>query len=130
MPAKKAIVSGEEMNRLNTADTKGQKTDWETINLPGKWLELIDPVSVQSLRFDADGYVAATIGTKEALAAPIFFWKVKNGILLISDDEDSPAMMELSKPRVSGHPLSTLGQILSVTDENGREIQYKLSQPK
>ncbi|NHZ83568.1 hypothetical protein F2P44_30510 [Massilia sp. CCM 8695] len=123
-------ITGEGIDRKNPAETRFQTTDWHKISLPGKTLELIDPVKIEVLQFSADGYVSATIGTKEALAGPIFLWKIKNGILLISEDNDSSVATELSKPRIHGDPLSVLDQTLSVTEKNGGEIQYKLSQTR
>ncbi len=116
---------------MNTADATFQHTDWNTLNLPGKRLELIDPEQVEVLAFDEDGYVSATIGTKEVLAAPIFYWLVKNGVLLVYEDKDFSAIVsELSAPRVEVHPASDAVQILRVTTKNGAQIRYKLSQQR
>ncbi|UOD31784.1 hypothetical protein INH39_08910 [Massilia violaceinigra] len=113
---------------MNTADAQSQHTDWNTISLPGKRLELIDPMQIEVLRFNENGYVSATIGTKEVVAAPLFFWMVRNGILLVSGDKDfSLIFSELSEPRVDAHPASDSGQTLSVTAKNGKQIRYKLS---
>ncbi|NHZ34371.1 hypothetical protein [Massilia rubra] len=127
--SKMAELADDGVNRLNMADDKFQDTDWGKVNLPGKRLELIDPVRIEDLRFHADGYVIATIGTKEVLAGPIFYWKVKNGVLLLSDNKNfSSVFSELSAPRVETLPASDAKQIVSVTAKNGRQLQYTLSQ--
>lgn len=126
-----ARIADEGVNTLNTADATFQHTDWNTLNLPGKRLELIDPMQVEVLALHEDGHVSATIGTKEVVAAPIFFWMVKNGILLVSEDKGfSTIFSELSAPRLEAHPASDAGQTLSVTAKNGRQIRYKLSQQR
>jgi hypothetical protein len=114
--------------RLEAADEQFQDTDWNKIHLAGKRLALIDPVQVEELRFHAKGHVVATIGTGDALAGPIFYWTVKNGILLVYENNDaSDIFLELGKPRVKAKPASDAEQILSVTTNKGRQIQYLLS---
>lgn len=120
-----------EKSVMNSTDEAGAATDWNTLNLPGKTLELIDESIVQILRFEVDGNVIATLGTRDgAVAGPILFWEVKNGILVISKDQGLPAIVELRKPPVQGAVLSVFGRVLHVTGRSGEKFQYKLSQKR
>jgi hypothetical protein len=94
---------------------------WEAISLHGKTLDLIDVTRVQTLRFDAAGQVAVTIGTRGGpVAGPVWFWRIDDGTLVISDEPGAEGRIVLPAPRV-------VGTILSTRDATGGSIQYQMS---
>jgi len=59
---------------------------WSELKLPGLILELKDPKVEEWYLFSSNGAVAATLGEKEgAICAPLYYWRIKDGFLLITD---------------------------------------------
>lgn len=99
----------------------GPVTSWEAISLHGKTLDLIDVTSVQTLRFDGAGHVAVTIGTRDGpVAGPVWFWRIDDGTLVISDEPGAEGRIALPAPRVDRTMLTTRGA-------TGGKIHYRLS---
>ncbi len=106
----------------------GQATSWEKLEISGKRLDLIHDSVRQTFVFNPEGDVKAMFGTKGGPEnAPILFWQVKKGVLILSSEEGSPAIFEFSDPYVQGSPKSVFGQTLSVIGKGGGETFYKLS---
>ena len=63
---------------------------WQREDAAGHELTLVDPRYVESYRLQANGLAMVTIGEKgESFAAPVMYWRIKDGRLVISEDEDA-----------------------------------------
>ena len=99
---------------------EGSPTDWKSIGLIGKTLTLIDQNRVETFAFVEGGMTMATVGTKEALAGPVFYWKLRGNVLVISERPDSGVYEELSSPMVSG-------SVVTATRKSGSKVQFQLA---
>ena len=99
---------------------EGRPTDWKSIALLGKTLTLIDKNRVETFAFVEGGMTMATVGTKEALAGPLFYWKLRGGALVISELPDSGVYEELSSPMVNG-------SVVTATRKSGSRVQFQLA---
>jgi hypothetical protein len=50
-------------------------------------VELVDPVRIENYAFTKDGFVAATLGTKEQMTPPLCYWRIRDGRLQPSDGD-------------------------------------------
>lgn len=108
---------------MDSSTDEGLATAWEALDLPGSTLDLIDETQVQTLRFNADGWVAAIVGTRHGpLAAPLWRWRIDAGRLLLCDSEHAHPLEALSAPRVRQ-------RIVSATRDGGATVRYTLSSP-
>ena len=48
---------------------------------------LVDPVRVESYWCTKDGFVAVEIGTHKAITPPLWYWKIHDGRLQLSDED-------------------------------------------
>jgi len=103
-----------------TQADEGSPTAWESLQLPGKTLTLIDAKKLEVFPFSADGTTAATVGTQDAMAGPIFFWKIKGNVLIISELADSEVFEELGAPSVNGN-------FVTATQKSGTKARYTLT---
>lgn len=60
---------------------------WTSGKVVGLYCELIDPVRVENYFFNKQRIVAVTIGTKSSLTAPLWYWRIRDGRLQLSDDD-------------------------------------------
>jgi hypothetical protein len=58
---------------------------WTRQTVVGLTCELIDPVRIENYSFTKDGLVAATLGTKKAITPPLWYWRIRDGRLQLSD---------------------------------------------
>lgn len=66
-----------------------QKYVWKEDDLVGVSLERVHPEKVESYSFGKDGIVAATFGLADGpVTAPVFKWRIQDGLLRIVDEED------------------------------------------
>ncbi|MCE4557194.1 hypothetical protein [Pelomonas cellulosilytica] len=100
---------------------EGQSTDWSTLGLEGKTLDLIDDAKVETYAFAKQGLVAATVGTKGgALAAPLFYWRIEGQSLVISELPGEQAVEELMAPKIHG-------DVVTAKRKAGPSVQYRLA---
>ncbi len=100
---------------------EGIRTDWTSLSLPGKALELIDDKESEWFPFSKEGTSSATIGTKNGpVAAPIFYWRINGNTLQISVFPDAEIFEELRNPAIKGN-------IISATRKSGVRARYTLS---
>jgi uncharacterized protein YcfL len=92
---------------------------WTKANVTGLRIELIDPVAVESMTFTPDGLVPLTAGVKNgAVTAPLFYWQLASGRLLITSD---------GKQRYDEFTLvSRDATTLTVRRHNGKIAKYKI----
>jgi len=96
-------------------------TDWKSLALPGKSLELIDEKYVENYRFAEDGMAIATFGLKDgAVAGPIVYWKIEENRLVISIDPESEILQELVSPSIRG-------SVVTATRKSGAKAKYKFA---
>lgn len=85
-------------------------------NVVGKW-ELQNNSQVLIMNFNESGYVAVTMGNKNGpLAAPIYTWNCKKGVLRIIDEKGS-IIKELSKIKLEGRNVTA-------TNRDGKIEKY------
>ena len=100
---------------------EGDPTSWPSLQLQGKTLALVDDATVETYSFTEQGLVAATIGTRGGpLAGPLYYWKVVDNKLVISEMPDQPALDEFVDPKV-------LGGVVTATRKTGARVQYRLA---
>lgn len=93
------------------------KVTWDKNEIIGHRFELISTNSVEIFSFQQNGVVLATIGTTEALAAPILSWKMKQGKILIQFDRKDTITLE--KVRVSEEAVEVI--------RNGESAKYTVN---
>jgi hypothetical protein len=100
---------------------EGKPTDWSTLALQGKTLDLIDDSKIETYAFAEQGLVAATYGTKGgAVAAPLFYWRVEGQSLVISESPGQQGVEELLTPKIQG-------DVVSAKRKSGASVQYRLA---
>ena len=100
---------------------EGQPTDWLTLGLQGKTLDLIDDSKIETYAFAQQGLVAATFGTKGgAVTAPLFYWRIEGQSLVISESPGQQGLEELVTPKIQG-------DIVSAKRKSGARVQYRLA---
>ena len=100
---------------------EGLPTDWPSLHLQGKTLDLVDDAKVETYSFNDQGLVSVTIGTRGGpVAAPLYYWKLKGNVLVISEFPDQPGAEELSSPKVQG-------DLVSASRTSGTRVQFRLS---
>jgi hypothetical protein len=96
-------------------------TTWEAEALVGKTLTLIDDKKLEEYRFGQEHFVAAAFGIKDGpIAAPLFYWKIADGKLVISESEEFGSSLE-ELTAVSKH-----GRTIKVRRKSGEAAEYKL----
>ena len=99
---------------------EGQPTDWSTLELQGKTLDLIDDSKIETYRFTEQGLVSATFGTKGgAVTGPLFYWRVEGQSLVISESPGQQGVEELATPKIQG-------DVVSAKRNSGASVQYRL----
>jgi hypothetical protein len=79
---------------------------WEVISLSGKSFSLIDTKQIENFSFASSGLVAATFGTKGgAITAPLYYWRIEEGDLIISQKLHGKAFVVMSDPVLEGNTL-------------------------
>ena len=58
---------------------------WTIDKVVGLRCELVDPLRIENYAFNNKGLVAVTIGTKDRITPPLWFWRIRNGRLQFSD---------------------------------------------
>ena len=113
-----AVVAG-----CSHAD-EGRATDWTALSLQGKTLDLVDDAKVETYSFSGQGLVAVTIGTKGGpVAAPLYYWRVKDNSLIISELPNEKGVEELGTPKIQG-------DLVSAKRGTGSKAQYRLSKSR
>jgi hypothetical protein len=99
----------------------GDAINWAQLDLPGKRMELLDEKVVEVYRFHKAGHVSVTLGTKDGpLAAPLFYWKIKRGLLVITES-DTSVYQEFEV-------LSIDGSVLTAKRRSGGIAKYTMIQ--
>jgi len=100
-----------------------REPNWADLHLEGATLELIDDRILEQYKFAGGGYALTSIGQKGgAVAPPVFYWRIENGSLILSEDTQGKAFAELASPRLLGH-------VLTVVRKPGGTTKYLLSRP-
>jgi len=98
-------------------------TQWNKKDFSGLSMQLVDQVIVTSYDFQESGSITATMGKKGgALTAPILYWKIVTGKLVISDSEHT-IIDELTLIHKNGN------QIVAV-NKGGQKVTYQFHQSK
>ncbi len=120
------VKSDDRKNR--PSQRSGTATHWAALGLSGKTLDLIHPSIRRTLIFNADRSVTAFFGAKDGTqTAPILFWRITNGLLIISLEEGGPEFIELHEPRVVDASSNLVRPTLSVLGADGGDILYTLA---
>ena len=94
---------------------------WKENEIPGLSLQLVAIIKVQNFKFDANGYVAATVGTAFAVAAPEYEWRFFDGKLQIYNEAklvEQLTLLEQTDTRVKAVTIS------------GEVAEYNITRPK
>jgi hypothetical protein len=101
----------------------GRPTDWKSLDLPEKRLDLQDSGRVETYVFSAQGHVAATFGTKGgALTAPLLFWRIDGADLILSEEPgpDGKLFTTFREPSIKG-------DIVTMKRADGGTARFQLS---
>jgi hypothetical protein len=81
-------------------------TSWEQLNVPTLQLELLHDIDYERLNFGPQGMVSATIGAKGGpLAAPLWYWHIEAGHLIITGGPAHKVYADMHTPRLEGNIL-------------------------
>ena len=95
---------------------------WSSLDLAHATLELVDDEKYEVFRFNQDGFVAATLGTRNGpLTAPLLHWRIKGDHLIISFQPHSGVYADLHTPRRDGN-------LLTVQRNPSGESRYRITQ--
>jgi hypothetical protein len=61
------------------------KSRWTTGEVVGLRCELVDPVRIENYAFNNKGLVAVTTGTKDRITPPLWYWRIRDERLQLSD---------------------------------------------
>jgi len=65
------------------------QTSWTKADVTGLWIELIDPVTVESMSFHSEGFVPLTLGEKNGpVTGPVLNWEFVDGRIRITTDDN------------------------------------------
>src|SRR5438132_7865857 len=71
------------LTSCTTAPTSTQPR-WTAAKVIGLHLDLIDPVRVEQFWFSKQHhYVAATVGSRDVVTGPVWYWRIRDGRLQI-----------------------------------------------
>ena len=80
---------------------------WVVLKIESIKLQMIDVESYLYFGFGKEGRVSVTFGEKSGpLAAPIMYWRLENGHLIISKNQLSEAIWDFHQPEVEGQTLT------------------------
>jgi hypothetical protein len=86
-----------------SSDNEGKEVTWSSLNVATMELELIDAENHEVFSFGPQGTVSATIGIRNGpLTAPLFYWRIEESHLVISERPNSGAYADLHSPRQNG----------------------------
>ena len=60
---------------------------WTRDKVVGLSFSLVDPVRIENYSCTKAGFVAATLGTKERITPPLWYWRIRDGRLQFSDGD-------------------------------------------
>ena len=85
----------------------GQAVTWKDMALEGKRFERIDDKLIEIFRFQGNGIVTAEIGGKGgAITGPIWYYRIDNEKLIVSESRDGASKVEMAEPRLKAGVLS------------------------
>jgi hypothetical protein len=89
-----------------SSDDEGKEVTWASMNVATMELELIDAENYEVFGFGPQGTVSATIGLRNGpLTAPLFYWRIEESHLVISERPNSVTYADLHSPRQNGEFL-------------------------
>jgi outer membrane murein-binding lipoprotein Lpp len=103
------------------ANNPGRPIPWKEDQISGLSLQLVAIIKVQNFKFDAEGYVAATVGTAFAVAAPEYEWRIFDGKLQIYSEAKLVEQLTLLEQTDSHVKVITI---------SGEVAEYKITRPK
>ena len=84
----------------------GKEVSWSALDIERLQLELIDDEKYELYSFGKEGTVSATVGLRNGpLTAPLFYWRVEDNHLIISENPQSKTFADLYEPRKDGDVL-------------------------
>jgi hypothetical protein len=98
----------------------GPPIPWQRDQIVGLNISLQDEESVEQMLFVDEKAVAMTLGSKKSVTAPIFYWKLNDGILVITGTNDVYEELSL---------ISLSPTTLIVKRKNGRIATYAVKHP-
>lgn len=97
-----------------------QNINWELAALDGQKITLIDKKTIEIYQF-SNGFAITTWGTKGgAIASPAFYWRIEGDLLIISEKQRTPAIVEFSLQAIEG-------SVLTVKTKTGKLKKFKIS---
>ncbi|WP_137971575.1 hypothetical protein [Pseudomonas sp. F(2018)] len=114
-----ALISA--MLLAGCANNSGNPIPWKEEEISGLSLQLVAIVKVQNFKFDAEGYVAATVGTAFAVAAPEYEWRISDGKLQIYNEAKLVEQLTLLEQ------TATHVKVISIS---GEVVEYKITRSK
>lgn len=113
----------------------GNPVQWQQLALPGKTMVLVHPTHVQIFRFQNE-FVTATFGydgPNGAVAGPVLFWGIQQGVLVISKSPVSGPIEAHGNPSEPGAETFEIlskptlnGDVLRATRKSGEQVVYRL----
>jgi hypothetical protein len=99
----------------------GQRIDWRTFDLNGKTLALVDDRRIEEYDLTRDGLAVASSGIKGVAATgPVYYWRLANHTLLLSEEPGAAAFQAYEL-------LSTKGDIVNARNTSGKIMRFRLS---
>jgi hypothetical protein len=92
-----------------------QSSRWTADKVVGLHCELVDPVRIENYAFNKNGLVAVTIGTKHQITPPLWYWRIHDGRLQLSDGDSIRQEFAL---------LSMRDGILTVRRRSGEIVRF------
>jgi len=92
------------------------KSRWTTDEVVGLRCELVDPVRIENYVFNNKGLVAVSIGTKDPITPPFWYWRIRDGRLQLSDGDSIRQEFTL---------LGMRDVILTVRRQSGEIVRFR-----
>ena len=92
------------------------KSRWTTDEVVALRCELVDPVRIENYAFNNKGLVAVTIGTKDCITPPLWYWRIRDGRLQLSDGDSIQQEFTL---------LGMRDGILTVRRQSGEIVRFR-----
>ena len=97
-----------------------QNIKWELVALDGQKITLIDKETIEIYQF-SNGFALTTWGAKgRAITSPAFYWRIEGDLLIISEKQKTPAIVEFSLQAIEG-------SVLTVKTKTGKLKKFKIS---
>lgn len=87
-----------------SSEEDGKPVSWADLKLEGKSLELIDDTRLEAFHFNSDSMASAELGQKHGnMFGSIYYWRIEQNELVISEGPGSEATFRLYEPRFNNN---------------------------